>query len=143
MQPAAVSSLCSPAWPVQADPPALRQYQEGSAPALAINATIEKTHTRFKNYGAQGLLCGADGLPHLIVDGNLQHLGEFTYPGLGFLYVAGWIGNVGRTYLNIVKQGAKPTEKEIIIDVPLALELAGKGAGWPLRVIDVRMDKSG
>ena len=56
-------------------------------------------------------------------------------PTIGFLYVAGWIGNVGRTYLNIVKGGAKPTEKEIIIDVPLAWNLAIRGAAWPLQVV--------
>lgn len=56
----------------------LPQYEAGSAPALALNATKEKTKTRFANYADQGLLCGKDGLPHLIVDGSLQHLGEFT-----------------------------------------------------------------
>lgn len=56
----------------------LPQYEAGSAPALALKATQEKTKTRFANYADQGLLCGKDGLPHLIVDGNLQHLGEFT-----------------------------------------------------------------
>jgi hypothetical protein len=53
------------------------QYEEGSAPALALQATMEKTKTRFANYGSYGLLCGADGLPHLIVDGDLNHAGEF------------------------------------------------------------------
>jgi hypothetical protein len=38
---------------------------------------MEKTKTRFANYGSYGLLCGADGLPHLIVDGDLNHAGEF------------------------------------------------------------------
>jgi photosystem I subunit 3 len=58
-------------------------------------------------------------------------------PTFGFLYIAGWIGYVGREYLNIVKKEKSPTEKEIIIDVPLALNVAGKGAGWPIRVIAV------
>ena len=56
-------------------------------------------------------------------------------PTIGFLYVAGYIGSVGREYLNIVKKEKKPTDKEIIIDVPLALKLAFQGAGWPLRVV--------
>ena len=30
---------------------------------------------------------------------------------------------------------SKPRDKEIIIDVPLALKLAAQGAGWPFRVI--------
>jgi photosystem I subunit 3 len=42
---------------------------------------------------------------------------------------------VGRTYLNIVKGRTKPTESEIIIDVPLAIKLALQGAGWPLTVV--------
>lgn len=49
----------------------LKQYEEGSAPALALNATIEKTKARFAKYANQGLLCGTDGLPHLIADPGL------------------------------------------------------------------------
>lgn len=49
--------------------------------------------------------------------------------------MAGWIGYVGREYLNIVKGDKKPEEKEIIIDVPLAITLAWRGAGWPFRTI--------
>jgi photosystem I subunit 3 len=30
---------------------------------------------------------------------------------------------------------SKPRDKEIIIDVPLALKLSAQGAGWPFRVI--------
>lgn len=60
-------------------------------------------------------------------------------PTIGFLYVAGWIGNVGRSYLAKIKEGAgKATDKEIIIDVPMAIELALQGAGWPLTVVQVR-----
>jgi photosystem I subunit 3 len=48
------------------------QYEAGSAPALAIQATIEKTQQRFDKYANQGILCGtADGLPHLIADPGL------------------------------------------------------------------------
>ena len=149
-----------------APPPA--QYEAGSAPALALEATVQKTKTRFANYGEQGLLCGKDGLPHLIVDGNLQHLGEFTarpphrspaaaprplrrtaarqkiwaltghagfrlqYPGIGFLYVAGWIGYAGRSYVIANKAGANPTNGEIIIDVPMAIGLMFSAGAWPL-----------
>lgn len=49
----------------------LKQYEAGSAPALALQATIERTEKRFDNYGRQGLLCGNDGLPHLIADPGL------------------------------------------------------------------------
>ncbi|CAI5965200.1 unnamed protein product [Closterium sp. NIES-64] len=110
----------------------LKLYKDGSAPALALKATIERTERRFSFYGKSGLLCGTDGLPHLIVDGDFRHAGEFVSPGIVFLYIAGWIGWVGRSYLIKTKEGAKPTEKEIIIDVPLALSLLGRGATWPV-----------
>ncbi len=110
----------------------LKKYDSESAPALALNATIEKTKTRFANYGEAGLLCGKDGLPHLIVDGNTEHLGEFAVPGLGFLYVAGWIGYAGRSYVQMNKGTAKPTEGEIIIDVPAALGVMFQAGAWPL-----------
>ena len=58
-------------------------------------------------------------------------------PTFGFLYVAGYIGHVGRAYIIAVKSAAKPTDKEIIIDVPLALKLAWQGAGWPLAAVQV------
>jgi hypothetical protein len=181
------------------------QYEADSAPALAIKATIERTEKRFANYAKAGLLCGNDGLPHLISDPGLAlkygHAGEVfvscpggggessgrasagarssgggggggsgarsgssssssppppphpcpssprpranararrppQIPTFGFLYVAGWIGYVGRQYLNKVKGEAKPTEKEIIIDVPAALKMSAEGFGWPLRVVN-------
>lgn len=56
-------------------------------------------------------------------------------PTIGFLYVAGYIGHVGRGYIIKVKEDAKPTDKEIILDVPLALKLAFSGWAWPLAAI--------
>lgn len=110
----------------------LKLYAPDSAPALAINATIEKTKRRFDNYGKQGLLCGSDGLPHLIVSGDQRHWGEFITPGILFLYIAGWIGWVGRSYLIAIRDEKKPTQKEIIIDVPLASSLLFRGFIWPV-----------
>lgn len=61
------------------------QYEAGSAPSLALKATIERTEKRFANYGKAGLLCGADGLPHLISDPGLAlrygHAGEVFVSG--------------------------------------------------------------
>ncbi|KAF3669383.1 Photosystem I reaction center subunit III, chloroplastic [Capsicum annuum] len=110
----------------------LKLYAPDSAPALAINATIEKTKRRFDNYAKQGLLCGSDGLPHLIVSGDQRHWGEFITPGILFLYIAGWIGWVGRSYLIAIRDEKKPTMKEIIIDVPLANRLVWRGFIWPV-----------
>ncbi|KAK9810720.1 hypothetical protein WJX73_002564 [Symbiochloris irregularis] len=118
----------------------LKQYEPDSAPAIALKATIERTEKRFEIYAKQNLLCGSDGLPHLISDPGLAfrygHQGEVFLPTIGFLYVAGYIGSVGREYLNYFKKNVKkPTEKEIIIDVPTALRLSAEGAIWPWRVV--------
>ncbi|CAI0392510.1 unnamed protein product [Linum tenue] len=110
----------------------LKLYAPDSAPALAIKATMEKTKRRFDNYGKQGLLCGSDGLPHLIVSGDQRHWGEFVTPGVLFLYIAGWIGWVGRSYLIAISGEKKPAMKEIIIDVPLATGLIFRGFSWPV-----------
>jgi len=117
----------------------LKLYEEGSAPALALQATKQRTEKRFANYSGAGLLCGTDGLPHLIADPGLAlrygHAGEVFIPTFGFLYVAGWIGYVGRDYLIRVRDESKPKDKEIIIDVPLAAKVALGGVGWPAKAI--------
>ena len=56
-------------------------------------------------------------------------------PTFGFLYVAGWIGYAGRSYLEVTQKRAKPTQEEIIIDVPLALSIMFRCAGWPVAVV--------
>ena len=53
------------------------QYEADSAPAMAIQKTIEQTKRRFDMYGKQGLYCGEDGLPHLVTSGDWNHAGEF------------------------------------------------------------------
>lgn len=107
----------------------------GQNPAFlkrAANAATEQAKARFEFYGNSSLLCGTDGLPHLVVDGDLAHAGEFLIPSLLFLYIAGWIGWVGRAYLIAVRGEKNPEEKEIIIDVPLALKSSLAGFAWPL-----------
>jgi photosystem I subunit 3 len=110
-------------------------YEEGSAPYLALEQTKVRTEKRFAKYAKSGLLCGTDGLPHLISDPGLAikygHAGETFIPTIGFLYVAGYIGSAGRTYLNEIKSRKNPTESEIIIDVPLATSIAFKSWAWP------------
>lgn len=110
----------------------LSKYEETTPPFLAIQKQIDKTKQRFDKYGKAGLLCGADGLPHLVADGRWNHAGEFIFPGLLFIYITGWIGWVGRGYLQAVSTAKKPIEKEIIIDVPLALKFSASGFTWPL-----------
>jgi photosystem I subunit 3 len=77
-------------------------------------------------------LCGAeDGLPRLIVDGRLSHAGDFIIPSILFLYIAGWIGWVGRAYLIAIRSEKNPEAKEVVIDVPLAISKMLTGFAWP------------
>jgi photosystem I subunit III len=88
---------------------------------------------RFEKYSS--LLCGPEGYPHLIVDGNLAHVNEFGIPSLLFLYIAGWIGWAGRSYLIAVRDSGSAEEKEIIIDIPLAIKCSLGSAVWPLAAL--------
>jgi photosystem I subunit III len=108
------------------------QYEADSPPALALEQQIERTKARFDKYGRSDLLCGTDGLPHLIADGRWSHAAEFILPGFGFIYISGWIGWVGRKYLRAISTTKNPTESEIIINVPLALKIMTTGYIWPI-----------
>ena len=108
------------------------QYEVDSPPALALKQQIERTKVRFDKYSRSELLCGTDGLPHLIADGRWSHAAEFILPGFGFIYISGWIGWVGRKYLRAVSTSANPSESEIIINVPLALKIMTTGYIWPI-----------
>nr|YP_010198917.1 photosystem I reaction center subunit III [Hydropuntia urvillei]UAD88366.1 photosystem I reaction center subunit III [Hydropuntia urvillei] len=113
----------------------LSKYDPNTPPAIAIQKQITKTKLRFDKYAKSGILCGTDGLPHLITDGRWNHAGEFMIPGTLFLYITGWIGWVGRGYLQEVSKDNKPTEKEIILDIPLASKYCLSGFTWPLAAI--------
>lgn len=110
----------------------LVKYDPVTPPALALQEQINRAERRFDKYAQAGLLCGSDGLPHLITDGRWNHASDFIFPGLLFIYITGWIGWVGRGYLNAISNMNKPTEKEIILDVPLALKFLVSGFTWPL-----------
>ena len=110
----------------------LAKYEVGTPPALALEEQILQTKTRFARYGESSLLCGVDGLPHIVADGDWAHASEFIFPGLLFLYTTGWIGWSGRKYLQTVALTKNPTEKEIIIDVPVALNIMFSGYLWPV-----------
>ena len=107
-------------------------YQADSPPALALQQQIDRTNARFDKYSRSDLLCGADGLPHLIADGRWSHAAEFILPGFGFIYISGWIGYVGRKYLRAISTTKNPAESEIIINVPLALKIMATGYIWPI-----------
>ena len=107
-------------------------YEAGTPPALALQQQIDRTTSRFDKYSRSELLCGADGLPHLIADGRWSHAAEFILPGFGFIYISGWIGWVGRKYLRAVSTTENPAENEIIFNVPLALKIMTTGYIWPV-----------
>ena len=110
----------------------MNTYEVGTPPALALQQQIDRTQARFDKYSRSELLCGTDGLPHLIADGRWSHAAEFMLPGFGFLYISGWIGWVGRKYVRAVSTTKNPTESEIIINVPLALKIMTTGYIWPI-----------
>lgn len=110
----------------------MSQYEVDSPPALALQQQIDRTKVRFDKYSRSELLCGSDGLPHLVADGRWSHAAEFILPGFGFIYISGWIGWVGRKYLRAVSTGKNPSESEIIINVPLALKIMTTGYIWPI-----------
>ena len=96
----------------------------------AAAASTPQAKARFEMYSEA--VCGDDGLPHLIVDGRWSHAGDFVYPGLMFLYVAGCIGWAGREYLKSTRGTKEQYTKEIQIDLALALKSCIAAATWPL-----------
>lgn len=56
----------------------LAKYETGTPPAIAIEQKILQTKQRFDKYSKAGLLCGSDGLPHLIADGRWSHAVRFV-----------------------------------------------------------------
>ncbi len=111
------------------------------SPAFQARAKNFRNTTDDPNSGKQRAerysqaLCGPEGLPHLIVDGRLSRAGDFLIPSILFLYIAGWIGWVGRAYLIDIRGGKNAAMKEIIIDVPLALKYMLSGFAWPLAAL--------
>lgn len=99
----------------------------------AANARTSQAQARFESYSK--LLCGPEGYPHLVVDGRLSHVGEFTIPGLIFLYIAGLIGWSGRSYIQFAREQKEPEMNEIVIDVPRAVGIVLGSLLWPLAAI--------
>lgn len=110
--------------------PAFLQRAQNARPTTDDPASGQK---RFERYSQA--LCGPEGLPHLIADGRWSHAGDFIIPSVLFLYIAGWIGWVGRAYLIDIRKSDNPEEKEVIIDVPLAVQKMLTGFIWPLAAI--------
>lgn len=111
----------------------LKQYEPNSPSANNLQASIDKARNRAEHYS--GFLCGPEGYPRLIVDGRLSHAGEFILPGILFLYLAGWLGWAGRSYIQTVKKSDNPEYNEIQINVPLAVQSFAGALLWPLAAI--------
>jgi len=111
----------------------LSKYNQGTPQYEEISNRIKRTKGRFAKYGESSLLCGPDGLPHLIVAPEFSgHLGEFVIPAIAFLYINGWIGWAGRSYLIWNKaNSAKPQDGEILLDVDKMSQFMIEGATWP------------
>ena len=108
-------------------------FQELALNARNTTTDPESGKKRFERYSQA--LCGPEGYPHLIVDGSLDHAGDFLIPSILFLYIAGWIGWVGRAYLQAIKTGSDAEQKEIQIDLGIALPIITSGFAWPAAAI--------
>merc|ERR1712187_883821 len=93
----------------------LSKTDSGNLHYLNVKSQIGKVKDRFNAYSRQNLLCGEEGLPHLIVDGRWSHADEFILPGIIFLYISGWIGWSGRRYLDYSRRLDNSFEGEYII----------------------------
>ena len=113
-----------------ADTPAFQQKSQSFR-----NTTADPNSGQIRAERYAEALCGPEGYPHLIVDGRWSHVGDFTIPSILFLYIAGWIGWVGRAYIIAIRGEKNAEMKEIVIDVPLALSKMLTGFAWPLAAV--------
>lgn len=78
------------------------------------------------------------GLP-IVLTTFTNERGAIWVPSAIFLYTAGWIGWAGRSYL----QRTQDAQKEIFIDVPLAVMCMASGFSWPVtawqEIVDGKM----
>jgi photosystem I subunit 3 len=112
------------------DSPAFQELAENARNTTADPNSGKK---RFERYSRA--LCGPEGYPHLIVDGRLNHAGDFLIPSILFLYIAGWIGWVGRAYLQAIQKLPSTEQKEIQIDLGVALPILTTGFAWPAAAV--------
>jgi len=104
-----------------------KKYADGSAIWNRYTQKIASIRRRETVYGER--FCGkADGLPRVIATGEPGIKGGVITPAFMFLYIAGWIGWAGRSYLTRTQD----VQKEILIDAPLALTCMASGFAWPV-----------
>jgi photosystem I subunit 3 len=110
----------------------LKLYTPDSKEADYLVKEINSTKARFERYSSSNLLCGKEGLPRIIASGQWDHANEFVIPGILFIYITGWIGWVGRKYVQYASTTENPFENEIIINVPVAISIINSGFLWPV-----------
>nr|AKR52921.1 chloroplast photosystem 2 subunit 3 [Polykrikos lebourae] len=104
----------------------MKKYPASTVAFKNKQRELNRATRRQEDYGER--LCGIrDGLPRVLIDPAIRRGGALA-PSLMFLYIAGWIGWAGREYL----LRTASVEKEIIIDVPLALTCMASGFAWPV-----------
>jgi len=108
-------------------------FQALAKNARNTTADPQSGQKRFERYSQA--LCGPEGYPHLIVDGRLDRAGDFLIPSILFLYIAGWIGWVGRAYLQAIKKDSDTEQKEIQLDLGIALPIIATGFAWPAAAV--------
>ncbi|HEY9827666.1 MAG TPA: Photosystem I reaction center subunit III [Stenomitos sp.] len=105
-------------------------FQQRAKTARATTDDPNSGAKRFERYSEA--LCGPEGYPHLIVDGRLSHAGDFIIPSVLFLYITGWIGWAGRSYLIAIRKEKDTAMSEVIINVPKAVGCMLAASTWPL-----------
>jgi photosystem I subunit 3 len=86
-----------------------------------LKKEIVQTELRFSKSSKQGLLCDSDGRP--------SHAGEFVY-GVSNIYISGYIGWSGRSYLQDTKITDQPNNSDTLTDVPVVLGMISVSCLW-------------
>jgi len=105
-----------------------KQFPDGSSVFVRYQQQVDLLKLKEEALGNR--YCGLkDGFPRTIVTGETDVRGSAVWPAAVFLYTAGWIGWSGRSYL----MRTNSIEKELYIDVPLALTCMASGFSWPVQ----------
>jgi len=105
-----------------------KKFPDGTNTFVRLQQQVDLLKLREEALGNR--YCGLkDGYPRTIVTGETDVRGSAVWPAAVFLYAAGWIGWSGRTYL----MRTNSIEKELRIDVPLALTCMASGFSWPVQ----------
>eukprot|EP00930_Biecheleria_cincta_P043386 TRINITY_DN2979_c0_g1_i1.p1 TRINITY_DN2979_c0_g1~~TRINITY_DN2979_c0_g1_i1.p1 ORF type:complete len:267 (-),score=67.80 TRINITY_DN2979_c0_g1_i1:70-870(-) len=105
-----------------------KQFPDGSSSFVRLQQQVDLLKLKEEALGNR--YCGLkDGIPRTIATGEIDVRGSAVWPAAVFLYTAGWIGWSGRTYL----MRTNSMEKELYIDVPLALTCMASGFSWPVQ----------